>query len=78
MGILHIVAFVTLCEHFMVIDPHFNLWNHFFCVRLPQGSNVEAMVCRGVIHVKFRHNVDPYFDIPKPESIAGSRKCGSF
>jgi hypothetical protein len=33
-GILHIMTFVTLCETFMGIDPHFNLWNHFFLVRL--------------------------------------------
>jgi hypothetical protein len=29
LGILHIVAFVTLCEAYMRIEPHFNLWNYF-------------------------------------------------
>jgi hypothetical protein len=29
-GILHIMTFVTLCEAYMGIDPHFNSWNHFF------------------------------------------------
>jgi hypothetical protein len=33
-GILHTVAFVTLCEAYMGIEPHFNLWNYFFCARL--------------------------------------------
>jgi hypothetical protein len=27
--ILHMAAFVTLCEAYMGIDPHFNLWNYF-------------------------------------------------
>jgi hypothetical protein len=31
-GILHIAAFVTLCEAYMGIEPHFNLWNYFFRV----------------------------------------------
>jgi hypothetical protein len=25
--ILHMAAFVTLCEAYMGIEPHFNLWN---------------------------------------------------
>jgi hypothetical protein len=29
-GILHMVALVTLCEAYMGIEPHFNLWNYFF------------------------------------------------
>jgi hypothetical protein len=35
LGILHIVAFVALCEVYMGIETHFDLWNHFFRVRLP-------------------------------------------
>jgi hypothetical protein len=34
-GILHIAAFVTLCEAYMGIDPHFGLWNYFFCFWRP-------------------------------------------
>jgi hypothetical protein len=33
LGILHITAFVTLCEAYMGIDPNFDLWNYFFWVR---------------------------------------------
>jgi hypothetical protein len=33
-GILHIVAFVTLCEAYMGIEPHFDLWTYFFRVWL--------------------------------------------
>jgi hypothetical protein len=40
-GILHMVAFITLCKAYMGIDPHFNLWNYFFRARLQQGSDTE-------------------------------------
>jgi hypothetical protein len=70
--IMHIATFVTLCETFMGIDPHFDLWNHFFHVQLPQGSDMEVVVLRGlVIQVKSGHSVDPYFYIPMPKSMSG-------
>jgi hypothetical protein len=43
-GILHIVTFMTLCEAFMGIEPHFHLWNYFFRARLRQGSDAAAAV----------------------------------
>jgi hypothetical protein len=33
-GILHMAAFVALCEAYMGIEPHFNLWNYFFRAQL--------------------------------------------
>jgi hypothetical protein len=36
------VAFVTLCDSYMGIEPQFNLWN-YFCVRLQQGSGMEMV-----------------------------------
>jgi hypothetical protein len=44
LGNLHIAAFITLCEAYMGIEPHFNLWNYFFRVWLRPDSDVEAMV----------------------------------
>jgi hypothetical protein len=29
------MAFVTLCEAYMGIDPHIDLWNNFVRVQLP-------------------------------------------
>jgi hypothetical protein len=29
-GILHMSAFVSLCEPYMGIEPHFNVWNYCF------------------------------------------------
>jgi hypothetical protein len=31
-GVLHIAAFMTLCEAFLGIDPELDLWKYFFCV----------------------------------------------
>ena len=33
-GFQHIAAFVALCEGFLGISPHFNLWWYFFAVTL--------------------------------------------
>ena len=33
-GIQHMAAFVALCEGFLGISPHFDLWWHFFAVIL--------------------------------------------
>jgi hypothetical protein len=56
----------------MGIDPHFNLWNFFFHVRVLQLSDAEAAVLGGaVIHVKSGHGADPYFNLPMFESTDG-------
>jgi hypothetical protein len=36
-------AFVTLCETYMRIEPHFNLWNYYFCAWLQQGLDAKTM-----------------------------------
>ena len=33
-GNQHMAAFVTLCEGFLRISPHFDLWSHFFTINL--------------------------------------------
>lgn len=36
-NILHVVCFITLCEAFMGIDPHWGLWQYLFNVRVSPG-----------------------------------------
>jgi hypothetical protein len=68
-------TFVTLYEAYMGIDPQLNLCNNLFCVRCPHDPDTELTVSRGtIVHVKYRHGVDPYFDIPMPTSTKGWRK----
>jgi hypothetical protein len=38
-GVRHIAAFVTLCEAYMGIESHFNMWNYFFHIQLHPDSN---------------------------------------
>lgn len=33
-GVLHIANFITLCECFLGIEPHFELWRYFFLVKV--------------------------------------------
>jgi hypothetical protein len=59
------VAIVTMCEAYMRIEPHFNLWNHFFRARLLYGSGAEAEVLGSVdLYVRSGNGVDPYFHLP--------------
>jgi hypothetical protein len=37
LGDASIDSFATLCEAYMGIEPHFDLWNYFFCTRLWGG-----------------------------------------
>jgi hypothetical protein len=79
LGILHIVAFVTICEAYMRIKPHFDLWNHFFRAWLLPSSGAEVVVFGGMdIYVKSGHGVDPYFHLPMSGSTNGWQKVWFF
>jgi hypothetical protein len=55
-------AFVALCEAYMGIEPHFNLWNYFFHTRLQQGLGMEVAALGSVdIFVRSDCGADPYF-----------------
>jgi hypothetical protein len=63
--ILYMAAFVNLCEAYMEIEPHFNLWNYFFRAHLQHGSGIEAAALGNVdIFVKSRCGFVPYFHLP--------------
>lgn len=73
-GILFVASFVTLCEAYMGIEPHFDLWNYFFRVRRPQSGSPPLTVCGGaVFYVKTGGGTIPYFDLPMPTSMKGWR-----
>jgi hypothetical protein len=36
-SVLSVSIFITLCESFLGIQPHFNLWRHFFCLKKKGG-----------------------------------------
>jgi hypothetical protein len=41
---MHIMVIVTMCEAYMGIDPHFDMWNYFFHVQRPQDPNAELTI----------------------------------
>jgi hypothetical protein len=68
--ILHMVAFITLCEAYIGIEPHFNLWSYFFRAQLRQGSDVETTAVGSVdILVHSVPEVEPYFSILLPDPL---------
>jgi hypothetical protein len=70
--ILHIAAFMALCEVYMGIDPYFDLYNCSFRVRHPQDRNAELTILGSVdIPVRSRKGVDLYFNIPMPKLMKG-------
>jgi hypothetical protein len=78
-GILHIAAFMNLCEAYMGIEPHFDLWNYFFRAWLLPGSDTEAVVWGGVdFFVWSASRVNPYFCFPMSYPPAGWRKVWFF
>jgi hypothetical protein len=75
LGVLHIVAFVTLCEAYLGINLDLDLWKYFFHVCHPQDPKMELMISGGtVINVKSGHGADPYLEIPMPRSMKGYLK----
>jgi hypothetical protein len=60
LGVLHITAFMTLCEAYLGINPDLDLWKFIFHVHRPQDPEVELMTSGGlVIHVKSGNGADP-------------------
>ena len=57
-GIQHIAAFIALCEGFLGISPHFDLWRHFFTVTLlkKREKKQELSVPMGCAVIQLRNN----------------------
>ena len=55
-GIQHMAAFIVLCEGFLGISPHFNLWRYFFTVSLQRkrekGCRQELHMLMGCISIQ--------------------------
>ncbi|KAK1681067.1 hypothetical protein QYE76_041915 [Lolium multiflorum] len=70
-SILHISIFITLCECFLEIHPHWGMWKRIFSLRRNNFPNVVYNV--GGVCICVRPNVD-YFDVKFPDSVQGWRK----
>jgi hypothetical protein len=61
--ILHIACFITLCECFLGIEPHWALWRRIFVIRRPLTSGFSCQVRQDI----------PYFNLQTPENNPGWR-----
>jgi hypothetical protein len=64
--ILHIACFITLCECFLGIEPHWALWRRIFAIRHPLRYQIGGFCCQ------VRPEV-PYFNLQMPENNPGWR-----
>jgi hypothetical protein len=60
-GIHHITTFVVLCEGYLGIEPHFELWRYFFFVSLhkkveKEKGKKEYKVLIGCASIRLRGN----------------------
>jgi hypothetical protein len=64
--ILNIACFITLCECFLGIEPHWVLWRWIFAIRHPLHYQTGGFSCQ------VRPDV-PYFNLQMPENNPGWR-----
>jgi hypothetical protein len=76
-GVLHIAAFVTLCEAYQGIDPELNQWKYFFHNQRPQDLKVELMISGGVVCQCFLHQQDIGWSISRIPILRWSYKLQS-
>jgi hypothetical protein len=58
-GIQHIAGFIALCEGYLGIEPHLDLWKYFFAVDLQKrkgsGSDwLEVVMPMGCVSIHLR------------------------
>jgi hypothetical protein len=64
--ILHLTCFVTLCECFLGIEPHWALWRRIFIIRRPLQFQTGGFSCQVHLNV-------PYFNLQTPKNNPGWR-----
>ena len=67
-GIQYISAFVALCEGYIGIEPHFELWKYFFAVEL-QKKEKNKLDPMGCVSIRLRGSrASEYMSIPLSKS----------
>jgi hypothetical protein len=70
-SILHIACFITLCESFLGIEPHFLLWKFLFRLRPSVALSKKPELGGAVISV---HAESQYLEFSMAASVQGWRK----
>jgi hypothetical protein len=70
-SLLHIACFITLCEAFLGIDPHWILWKYLFRLR-PSGSLAEIPELGGAIFSV--RSESQYLEFQMAQTVQGWRQ----
>ncbi|KAM0853649.1 hypothetical protein ACQ4PT_050942 [Festuca glaucescens] len=70
-SILHIACFITLCECFLGINPHWGLWRRIFCIRRNVSRTDVHDVGGAIISTR---SPTSYFDLRMRDSVQDWRK----
>jgi hypothetical protein len=70
-SILHIACFITLCESFLGIEPHFLLWKFLFWLRPSVALSKKPELGGAVISVRAESQ---YLEFSMAASVQGWRK----
>jgi hypothetical protein len=70
-SILHIAYFITLCESFLGIEPHFLLWKYLFRLRPSAALSKRLELGRAVVYVRAKSQ---YLEFSMAASVQGWRK----
>jgi hypothetical protein len=70
-SILHIACFITLCESFLGIEPHWILWNILFCLRPSVALSKKPELGGAIISVRAEVH---YLEFNMAASVQGWRK----
>ena len=65
-SILHLVIFITLCEGFLGVEPHFILWKRIFTIK--RHSSAKGPFVIGGVGFMVRSDMK-YFEFPMKESV---------
>jgi hypothetical protein len=70
-SILHIACFITLCESFLGINPHWVLWKFLFCLRPSVSLAKNPELGRAVVSVRSESH---YLEFNMAASVQGWRQ----
>ena len=65
-SILHLAVFITLCEGFLGVEPHFGLWKRIFAIK--RHSSAKGPFVVGGVGFVVRSDAK-YFKFPMRESV---------
>jgi hypothetical protein len=69
------VPFIALCEGYLGIDPHFDLWRYFFAANLQkkrERNQSDRLMPMGCASIHLRNNLaDKYMALKLPTSNKG-------